>query len=218
MCQADTKAGTPLTTAPLWQKKVTTMSSRGTFTLLMTSTVTAFKFALGSWDLSYGDTGADGTLEADGGDITVPEPGVYFMYVDLDALTYSLEKVQFGIIGTATAGRWDNDTDMVYNAESGAWTITAPLIGGQCLKFRANDGWDLNYGDLDDDGLLELNGDNISVANSAVYKIKLFLDRPDYTFSVEIPASDNRAMFYTEGQSLVGQPVSFVAQNLIFCP
>jgi hypothetical protein len=173
----------------------------------------SFKFALGSWDLSYGDTGADGTLEADGDDITVPEPGVYFMYVDLDALTYTLEKVQFGIIGSATAGGWDNDTDMTYNAESGAWTITAPLTGGQDLKFRANDSWDLNYGDFDGDGLLELNGDNIFVVNSATYEIKLFLNRPDYTFSVEIPASDNRAMFHTEGQSLEIEDVSQFTQG-----
>lgn len=162
----------------------------------------AFKFARGSWDENYGDTGADGTLEAGGDDLSVAEPGYYRMYVDLDALTYSIEKVSFGLIGSATPGGWDNDTDMTYNPETGAWEVELALTGGQEMKFRANDAWDLNLGDDGSDGLLEINGGNIAVVRDGFYKVSLYLNKPDYTFKVEVPSSDSRAMFYTEGQTL----------------
>ncbi|MEL6356538.1 MAG: RagB/SusD family nutrient uptake outer membrane protein [Bacteroidota bacterium] len=160
-----------------------------------------FKFAVGSWDENYGDTGADGTLEAGGDNLVAPAPGFYRINVDLDALTYEMTAIQFGLIGSATADGWDADQDMTYDQEAGAWTITAALTSGE-IKFRANDDWALNYGDTGADGLLEEGGDNIAVAQDGLYEIKLFLDRPDYTFSVEIPASDGRALFFTDGQSL----------------
>jgi len=161
-----------------------------------------FKFADGGWDTNWGDTGADGTLDPGGDNLLAPEPGMYRVTFDLDNLTYTFDKVQWGLIGSATPGGWDADTDMVYDAEIGAWTLTVALVGGQEIKFRANDDWALNYGDDGTDGLLEEGGANIAVARDGVYKITLFLDRPDYTFSVEVPSSDGRAMFFTDGQSL----------------
>lgn len=52
-----------------------------------------------------------------------------------------------GIIGTATPGGWDADTDMVQHPDSAhLWTLTIDLVDG-LAKFRANDLWDINWGD-----------------------------------------------------------------------
>ena len=171
-----------------------------------------FKFALGSWDNSFG-VNDDGNLDAGGGNISVPEPGVYFFTVNLDAATFSAEKVEFGIIGSATPGGWDADTDMEYNAETAAFEITLPLVGGQEFKFRANDDWAINLGDSGADGLLELNGDNIAINRDGTYKVSLILNDVEPTFSVVVPASDSRAQFYTEGQTLEIEDVSQFTQG-----
>jgi hypothetical protein len=47
-----------------------------------------------AWTLNYGDTGADGSLEPDGGNIAVPTTGTYIVTLDLSnprAYTYSLQ-------------------------------------------------------------------------------------------------------------------------------
>ncbi len=90
---------------------------------------------------------------------------------------------------------------MIYDAATGAWSIQLDLVAGS-IKFRANDDWGLNYGDTGADAILEEGGDNISIPTAGTYLIKLFLDKPDYTYSIERPVFDRRAMFYTDGQSL----------------
>ncbi|TXF86725.1 RagB/SusD family nutrient uptake outer membrane protein [Neolewinella aurantiaca] len=162
----------------------------------------AFKFALGSWDAAYGVDESGGLVEGGGDNITVAEDGFYRVTADLDGLTYTAEKVQFGLIGSATPGGWDADTDMTFNPETGAWELEVALTAGNEIKFRANDDWALNYGDTGADGLLEEGGDNIGVVRDGFYKVSLYLNNPDYTFGVEVPASDRRAMFFTEGQTL----------------
>lgn len=160
----------------------------------------AFKFTDGpSWDVDYGDDEGDGVLEQGGADIIAAETGFYKINVDLNALTYTLEKTDWGLIGSSTAGGWDADTDMTFDTTENAWVIQTNLIEGE-IKFRANDDWAVNYGDTDADALLDLDGDNIIIPKDGNYLIKLFLDKPDYTYSIEQPSSDGRAMFYTEGQ------------------
>ncbi len=71
------------------------------------------------------------------------------------------------------------------------------------VKFRANDDWGLNYGDNGNDALLEAGGANIAIPTLGRYTIKLYLDKPDHTYSIErlSSAMDSRAVFYTAGQS-----------------
>ncbi|TAK39308.1 MAG: RagB/SusD family nutrient uptake outer membrane protein [Saprospiraceae bacterium] len=163
---------------------------------------TEFKITDGpSWDVNYGDTGADGTLDLGGDNLLITGAGYYKLNVDLNALTYTLQKTDWGLIGSATADGWNSDQNMTYNATENAWTITADLVAGE-VKFRANDDWALNYGDTGADALLEEGGDNIIIPSAGSYLIKLYIDKPDYTYSIELPSFDKRAMFYTNGQSL----------------
>ncbi len=69
-----------------------------------------------------------------------------------------------GIIGTATPGGWSEDTDMTQDAENpDLWTLDITLVDGEA-KFRANNAWDINWGDTGfpiGEGLQ--NGPNITV-------------------------------------------------------
>ncbi len=161
-----------------------------------------FKYTDGpTWDVNYGDTGADGTLEQNGDNIVAGDAGYYKLNVDLNGLTHSFMKTDWGVIGSATPDGWDSDQDMTYDVDSSYWTIIVELSAGE-FKFRANDGWDLNYGDTGADGILEAGGDNIAIADPGKYEIKLKLGAPDYTYTIEQFSSDGRIMFHSDGQSL----------------
>ena len=150
---------------------------------------------------NLGDDGADGILDDNGDNIEVEEAGFYLIKVDLNDLTYSLEKTTWGLIGSATQGGWDSDEDMIYNPDAGAWEITAVLQPG-AIKFRANDAWDLNYGDDAGDAILDDGGADILIGSGGTFFIQLFLDAPDHTYSIETQTVDGRAMFHVDGQTL----------------
>lgn len=164
-----------------------------------------FKFTQGgSWDVNWGDSGADGTLDPGGDNIVAGDPGYYKLNVDLNALTYTMQKTEWGVIGSATAGGWDSDQNMTYDAETGNWTAILDLVVGE-FKFRANDEWAINYGDNGADGTLEQEGANIVIAQAGTYQLTLKLGTPDYTYSAtitSIPSTDSRALFWSDGQSL----------------
>ena len=70
---------------------------------------------------------------------------------------------------------------MSYDATNKIWIITMDLTAGQ-IKFRANHAWDINYGDNNADGTLELNGADIVVGVAGNYTIILNLNNPVYTY------------------------------------
>ena len=79
----------------------------------------------------------------------------------------------WGIIGDATANGWDSDQDMTWNEEKHCWCATITLTDGT-IKFRANDGWDINFGGNPEN--LNAGGDNIPVT-AGTYDIDLYLER-----------------------------------------
>ncbi len=138
-----------------------------------------------NWDNGiYGSDGADG-LEFPGNDSgnLSTTAGYYKINVDTDALTYTLTPTSWGLIGDAT-GSWDDDQDMIYDADAKVWSITLDLVAGE-IKFRANDAWDLNYGDDGADGSLEEGTANIAIGAAGNYTVILDLSTPRaYTYSV----------------------------------
>ena len=144
-----------------------------------------FKFTDGpNWDLNWGDDGADGTLDQNGANIELANPGYYKMNVDLTAMTYSIQNTTWGIIGSAPPPYdWSADVDMTYDMNTRVWSVTLDLNAGE-LKFRANDGWDLNYGDTGADGKLDQGGDNIQVGEAGNYTVILDLSKAPYTYSL----------------------------------
>jgi len=136
-----------------------------------------------TWDVNWGDDGADGTLEQNGADIPV-NAGYYKMNVNLTSMAYTLLNTTWAVIGDAT-GSWDTDTDLQYDAEDKIWRTTMDLSGGE-IKFRANDAWDLNYGSANADGTLQEGADNIPVGEAGTYTIELDLSGPVYRYSLQL--------------------------------
>jgi hypothetical protein len=161
-------------------------SSNGMFEgyIYFTDPNTEFKFTDGpAWDVNYGDTGADGTLDQGGDNILVADPGMYKLNVNLNALTYTVTKTDWGLIGSATPGGWDFDQDMTYDAANNKLTITLDLVAGE-VKFRANDDWALNLGDDGADFKLEYGTANIAIPEDGNYTIDLILSGAIYTYTV----------------------------------
>ena len=131
-----------------------------------------FKPNADSWD---GDWECVGEGQIGQGSDNCPAPataGYYMIEVDLNEMTYKLTLITtIGIIGPAQAGGWDADTDLTYNAESGAWEASGVALSAGDMKFRANDAWDINWGGALD--ALTQGGDNIAVA-AGTYDVKLF--------------------------------------------
>lgn len=117
------------------------------------------------------------TLSTDGGagNLWAAE-GFYAVTGDFANLTWAVTPISWGIIGSATPGGWDTDTDMTYDTTEKCLIATLDLAAGE-IKFRANDGWDINLGGTIDK--LEGNGANIAVAEAGNYTVKLYLERID---------------------------------------
>ncbi len=145
-----------------------------------------FKYTQGpSWDVNWGDDGADGTLNPGGANIVAGTAGYYKLNVDLVGLTHTFLRTDWAVIGSATPGGWDADTPMTYDPAAKVWTVTLNLTAGE-IKFRANGSWDLNYGDDDGNGSLELGGGNIAVPAAGNYKVTLDFSKPIYKYKLEI--------------------------------
>jgi hypothetical protein len=162
-----------------------------------------FKFCTTpDWTNDYGDDGTTtGKLLHPGSNIKVADAGYYKVNADMTALTYTIVKTTWGIIGSATPTGWDSDTPMTYDAATDTWSVTIDLVAG-AVKFRANSLWDLNYGDTGFDGILDAGGTDIPITQAGTYTVSMKLGAPDYTYSLILSSYDHRPIFYTDGQSL----------------
>ena len=127
------------------------------------------------WGLNYGDDGADGSMEANGANISVSS-GHYLVSMNLNTQSYSMEQIDvWGLVGSATANGWDGPNDKFmpdFGIMEGYYYLSgAELVDGE-IKVRQNDAWGLNYGDDGNDGLMEVNGANIPVS-AGTYNIIL---------------------------------------------
>lgn len=143
-----------------------------------------FKFIgeQGTWDNgNYGVIGGaqNGNLEdsSGSGDIKVAEsdgPGLYYIQVDIDQMKYKYVKMNWGIIGSATAGSWDNETAMSYDFTSNQFSISTSLSAGE-MKFRSgntgtamySDPWKFNVGVSDPTVVFNPGAGNFPVAGGA---------------------------------------------------
>jgi len=149
-----------------------------------------------NWDDEFGEAGAtDGVFTgvlkhkpAKNAGLPTAKAAYYLIKADTDPtkLTYSLTETAWGIIGSATAGGWDNSTAMTYDKDKKVWTVTATLTGAE-FKFRANNAWTFNLGKLKAgaDGVhLQYDGDNIAV-DAGTYTITLDLSSPrEYKYTI----------------------------------
>jgi hypothetical protein len=137
-----------------------------------------FKFvSTAGTTITYGDGGA-GKLSTNGAaaGLTATTPGYYKLNADIKNLSYSVAAIQsFGLIGSSTAGGWDNSTPMLYDPVNGVWKATATLVPG-ALKFRANNSWDINYGPADVNaltGTLIQTNDAVTITQNGSYTVTI---------------------------------------------
>jgi len=145
-----------------------------------------------TWDVKWGQGAAENTLLLGSNtNCTAVSAGYYLVKADTapDKLTYSATLTNWGVIGSATPGGWDNSTPMTYDSTTKKWTVVMTLAGGQQFKFRANNDWGINLGAFDPGkpgvgDVMSYDGSNIDVAASGTYLVTLDLSSPRaYTFS-----------------------------------
>ncbi|MFP4025811.1 MAG: SusE domain-containing protein [Thiohalospira sp.] len=140
-----------------------------------------------SWDGLWGAGENPGEIADGGGNIVVSDlptyttPGFYEIKFDLLNKTVVLTQVEFGVIGDAQAGAWDNDVDLTYNQTTKVWEGQVDFLDSGSYKFRANDDWAINIGGSLDN--LVHDGDNISTPGAGTYDVVLDVSGPDKFFA-----------------------------------
>ncbi len=149
-----------------------------TFSGFMYLNQNGFKFCT-QQDWNGTNYGEGFSTDGNAGNIVMTEePGYYKVDVDLSSKSYVLTPITtIGIIGDATADGWNSDQDMTYvpynseTKEPGYWEIKDITLSAGTIKFRANDGWDIDWGGTTD--ALTQGGDDLSV-EAGTYDIKLY--------------------------------------------
>lgn len=160
--------------------QIVSVSNDGTYEGFIDFGATAtpeFKFVKGN-DWPAGDFGSagDGKLGNGGDNLKLTNgAGIYLIRAKTTDMTWSSAKINsWGLIGDAIpVTGWDSDQDLAFDATTKTWFITLDLTGGKKIKFRANDGWDINIGDKGADGKPELGGDDIAVPADGNYTVTL---------------------------------------------
>lgn len=133
---------------------------------------------IGEWQPQWGDDGgalaSSDDLGSDPAALSFATDDYFTVEVDIAARTYSITPYDasgaatyttIGIIGDATAGAWDSDTDMTQSAfDSHIWYLNNVDLENGFLKFRAENAWDNNWGtDTEFSGFATQDGPNVPV-------------------------------------------------------
>lgn len=123
-------------------------------------------------------------------DLTVAKKGFYGIKVDAGGKAEQSGPLVWGVVGDATSGGWDKDTQMDYDATTRLWTVTTPLLDKE-FKFRSNNSWDSdNYGavpgkESELEGELVAGPTNFKVLKASPYVITLNLTNAGkYSYSM----------------------------------
>lgn len=123
-------------------------------------------------EYGFGDfTAHSESITDDSNNMKVAE-GFYYVEANLTDKEVKATLTEWGIVGDATIGGWNTDTEMTYNKADNTWTVTTELTAGE-MKFRANKAWVVNYGGALEK--LEFNAGNIKIATPGKYKLVLHL-------------------------------------------
>ncbi|MGQ1909710.1 hypothetical protein ACT3CE_07970 [Marinifilum sp. RC60d5] len=146
----------------------TTQTWRGNMHL----TAGEYKFrANNNWPINVGLNEGDTYLSQDGSNMVNEVEADYEIALDLSTPhEYTYVANRWGLIGDATPGGWDTDTDMTWDATNEVFTATVDLTVGE-FKFRANDDWGVNFGG--DLSALTQDGANYPISEAGNYTITL---------------------------------------------
>lgn len=121
-------------------------------------------------------------------------PSLYYISLDVPNVSgeYLYKDITtIGLIGDATPGGWDSDTDLVYDPDSKTFVATGVAMeGGLSFKVRANDEWSISWGGGAEAGTLCSlpEGDNITfdmASGTYTVVVDMFKFNPTYEFIAE---------------------------------
>jgi len=132
------------------------------------------------WAVNLGSDAADGNLQDGGGNIPVTL-GYYQIIVDFNASTYSIEKTDiWGVVGSGY-NDWGATPDFAFTPdycnEGVYYANNVTILDGE-IKFRVNNDWGNNYGDLELDNILDKEDDNNIPSVAGIYDIILDFSNP----------------------------------------
>lgn len=134
-----------------------------------------------TWGNDFGDLNLDGILDKDPDNNIAVTAGTYKVTIDWNDNSYKLEKFYWGLVGDATPNGWDGpDTKLQYDFNSDSFKAVIKLTAGE-LKFRTNDTWGDDYGDIDLDGILDKDPDNNIVVTAGYYLITANFNTLEYS-------------------------------------
>lgn len=155
----------------------------GTYSLLIGLLDGEAKFrANNDWPVNWGATDFPaGTGVQDGPNIPVSF-GLYWVTFNSNTGEYNFEPASVGIIGSATPGGWDSDTDMApSDANPSVVVLNVDLVDGEA-KFRLNNDWPVNWGAADfPTGVGVQDGPNIPVT-AGNYDVSFNVLTGEYSF------------------------------------
>ena len=140
-----------------------------------------------AWAINWGGSSfPEGTAVLNGDNIAVNAAGNYLVSFNTSTLEYRFLLIgnynSVGIIGDATPGGWDNDTDMTQDPnDESVWKLRVTLTNGEA-KFRADDDWTVNWGGgTFPEGIATQDGPNIPVA-AGEYRVTFNTTTGEYRF------------------------------------
>ncbi len=131
-----------------------------------------------------------------GGNIDVPD-GYYYISVDMNEGTFTMQKInEVGIIGGFDGNFWSSDVaKLTFDKEKNVWVAKDVQINaGVEFKIRMNNGWDFNRGVAGESSAVVTtgakapvyqNGQNMMVEQDGVYTITLDMSTNPNTILIE---------------------------------
>ncbi|MGY3090256.1 hypothetical protein ACVWYF_003311 [Hymenobacter sp. UYAg731] len=164
-------------------------NATNTFKLSNTSTPAGTVFGAGA------GTTTGNLASGSASELTLAGPRMYRIRVNLATNTLTAVATDWGVIGSGTTGDgtgWNQSVPMTYSVADKVWKLTNYNMPGSGtnneFKFRANDAWDINYGDsktTPNASKLDQDGNNLKTAGPGRYDIVLDLNNPDkYTYTL----------------------------------
>ncbi len=135
-----------------------------------------------TWGGDYGDIDKNGVLDTDNDNNIAVEAGNYLVEVNFKDLSYSITPTDiWGVVGSATPNQW-NGPDIAMKmdfSKEGVWYVKGAVLTDGDIKFRKNNTWGGDYGDVDNDGVLDMENDNNIAVTAGTYDITVDFSNPD---------------------------------------
>ncbi|MBD0833416.1 SusE domain-containing protein [Aestuariibaculum sediminum] len=127
-----------------------------------------------AWGGDLGDANGDGILDADPENNIAVTAGHYFVTVDLKDKSYSIEEATvWGAVGSGYNNWGETPDAALTEIQPGIWYAeNVNLIDGD-IKFRPNNEWNGDYGDANEDNILDQDPENNIAVTAGNYVISI---------------------------------------------